>query len=234
MYKVYKHTVPNGKIYIGITSLTVENRWRNGKGYKNSIFFNRAIQKYGWENIKHEILFDNFTLEEAENAEIKTIEQTKSNNKKYGYNIENGGGKGAVGIKRSTETLAKMSKANLGKTMSNKIREKISKSLMGRVFTEEHKKKMALAETGEKNHRFGTKASIETRKKMASSQPKGVNSKFSRRVIQISAQTCEVIKIWDSMGDVRRELGIKHCTISDCCRGKQKTSGGFIWKYFED
>lgn len=37
MYKVYKHTFPNGKKYIGITKLTVENRWRSGKGYKIKI-----------------------------------------------------------------------------------------------------------------------------------------------------------------------------------------------------
>lgn len=28
-YSVYKHTAPNGKIYIGITSMKPENRWNN-------------------------------------------------------------------------------------------------------------------------------------------------------------------------------------------------------------
>lgn len=30
-YTVYKHTSPNGKVYIGITKLSVERRWQEGK-----------------------------------------------------------------------------------------------------------------------------------------------------------------------------------------------------------
>lgn len=32
-YTVYKHTFPNGKIYIGITKQAPSKRWRNGTGY---------------------------------------------------------------------------------------------------------------------------------------------------------------------------------------------------------
>ena len=42
-YIVYKHTTPNNKMYIGITMQNVNRRWRNGDGYKDSIFFYRAI-----------------------------------------------------------------------------------------------------------------------------------------------------------------------------------------------
>ena len=55
MYVVYKHTTPSGKVYIGITGLKPERRWRNGNGYKDNEHFYRAILKYGWDNIKHEI-----------------------------------------------------------------------------------------------------------------------------------------------------------------------------------
>ena len=61
---VYRHIFPNGKSYIGITSKKPNQRWENGKGYsktgQNAIY--NAIKKYGWDNIKHEILFDNLTL----------------------------------------------------------------------------------------------------------------------------------------------------------------------------
>ena len=49
-YIVYKHIAPNNKSYIGITKRHPEDRWRNGNGYKNNIYFFRAIQKNGWDN----------------------------------------------------------------------------------------------------------------------------------------------------------------------------------------
>ena len=54
---VYKHTSPNGKVYIGMTCLKPIQRWKkDGSGYKRNTHFWGAIQKYGWENFKHEIL----------------------------------------------------------------------------------------------------------------------------------------------------------------------------------
>ena len=72
-YKVYKHTFPNGKVYIGITQQTLIRRWQNGKGYYKNSFISKAINKYGWENVKHEVLFENLTKEEAEQKEIEHI-----------------------------------------------------------------------------------------------------------------------------------------------------------------
>ena len=47
MYSVYKHTAPNGKVYIGITSADVKDRWKNGYGYYRNEHFFKAITKYG-------------------------------------------------------------------------------------------------------------------------------------------------------------------------------------------
>lgn len=89
---VYKHTNKiNGKKYIGITSLKPEVRWRKGKAYNSNTHFSAAIQKYGWDNFEHEIVFSNLTKEDAELKEIELISLCKSTNQNYGYNIQNGG-----------------------------------------------------------------------------------------------------------------------------------------------
>ena len=90
-FSVYKHTSPNGKIYIGITSKNPLKRWKNGNGYKGNRHFWRAIVKYGWNNFKHEILFSGLTKNEACEKEIELIAKYKSNNQKYGYNHTIGG-----------------------------------------------------------------------------------------------------------------------------------------------
>lgn len=134
-YCVYKHTCPNGKVYIGITSTCPEKRWQGGKGYKTQVFY-RAIQKYGWNNILHEILFVNLTKKDAEDKEIELIAYYKSNQKEYGYNINNGGS--AVGT-LSEETKRKISEKKIGNTVNR-----------GRVHTEESKKRMSESHIGNK------------------------------------------------------------------------------------
>lgn len=66
IYSVYMHIFPNGKRYVGITSQQISRRWREGKGYKSQEMFTRAINKYGWDNIQHIILYDKLTKEQAE------------------------------------------------------------------------------------------------------------------------------------------------------------------------
>lgn len=86
-YIVYKHTAPNNKVYIGISGFDPQYRWLNGRGYKHqSVFFN-AIIKYGWINIKHEILFSELTEEEALDKEEELIKQYQSYDRRYGYNV---------------------------------------------------------------------------------------------------------------------------------------------------
>lgn len=90
-YIVYKHTSPSNKCYIGITRLKPNKRWKNGNGYITQQYFYRAIQKYGWENFKHEILHEGLSKEEAEQKEIELISYYDSTNKNKGYNISHGG-----------------------------------------------------------------------------------------------------------------------------------------------
>jgi len=53
-YCVYIHTSPSGKMYVGITGKEPERRWGiNGNNYMLDKCFWKAIQKYGWENIRH-------------------------------------------------------------------------------------------------------------------------------------------------------------------------------------
>lgn len=41
----------------------------------------------------------------------------------------------------------------------------------------------------------------------------------------------EYITEYNSLTEASEDTKIKMSCISDCCRGKQKTAGGFIWKY---
>ena len=78
-YTVYMHVSPNGKVYIGITSLKPKYRWENGRGYKGNEYFYRAIKKYEWNNFEHIIIENNLTKEQAENMEIELIAKYRSN-----------------------------------------------------------------------------------------------------------------------------------------------------------
>lgn len=128
-YKVYKHEFPNGKVYIGITSKKTRERWKGGHGYDAQPLMKKAIKKYGWKNIKHSVIADGLTQSEAEAMEIELIKKYKSTNRRYGYNIENGGS--SVG-KMSEETKRKMSAARSGR----------GNPFYGKHLTEEHKSKI--------------------------------------------------------------------------------------------
>lgn len=85
-YSVYKHILPNNKIYIGITSKG-SSRWKNGFGYKRNHLFFKDIVKYGWDNIQHIILYTNLTRDDAYNIEQNLIKTLKSWDYNIGYNI---------------------------------------------------------------------------------------------------------------------------------------------------
>jgi len=158
---VYKHTSPSGKVYIGITSQKPEQRWRNGKGYKNNEHFFKAIQKYGWDNIKHEIIKDGLIKEEACELEKKLIEIYDSTNCDYGYN-KSFGGEGTHGVQSCwkgkhlpKETREKIAQSNTGKKMSKTACENMSKAQKAYACSENYVNPMQ-----GKKHKESTKKKI--------------------------------------------------------------------------
>ena len=63
-YSVYQHVTPDNMYYFGATS-NIKRRWsNNGAKYKKTSL-QPYIEKYGWENIKHIVLFRDQTRENA-------------------------------------------------------------------------------------------------------------------------------------------------------------------------
>lgn len=108
-YIVYRHTSPNGKVYIGITCQLPCRRWARGKGYRNNWHFYNAIQKYGWDNFTHEVLYTGLSNEDAARIEADLIARHRSTEKQYGYNRDPGNG---VRHEVSEETRRKLSESH--------------------------------------------------------------------------------------------------------------------------
>lgn len=119
-------------MYVGITSKSVKIRWvGKATAYKNNPIFCSAINKYGWDNIEHKILYTNLSKESAVAIELDLIYYYKKC--KLCYNITDGGEgyTGLVHTKEWRENLSKRNKNNtynLGKVLSEETKRKIGKA----------------------------------------------------------------------------------------------------------
>ena len=222
MYIVYQHKNKiNGKIYIGITSRKPEERWgSNGCNYKTSPHFYSAIQKYGWDNFEHNMLFTNLTKEQACLKEQELIKEFNSMNREYGYNSTSGG----EIFTMNEETKQKISqsmmgnKNGLGHVCTEEKKQKISEAQKGRKFTEEHKQK--LSDAAKNRH---VPCSEEKKKTLSQNYP------HKKQVY------CEELDmIYESVQECSRQLGIPATNISKLCNGRGKTLKGYHLRYYND
>lgn len=211
-YKVYKHTFPNGKVYIGITRQKPEYRWgHNGNGYYQHPFLANAIKKYKWENIKHEIIFDNLSKEQAEQKEIELINIYKSNQKQFGYNIANGG---FISGKHSEITRQKMSQSKKGKKQSVETRIKRSQSLKDIPRTNDWKRKIGQSNKG---------------KKPTQKQIEKLILRCSKRIICVETG----IEYLNAV-EATKSLGYKNkrsTNIHNVVNKENRTAYGYHWRY---
>lgn len=256
-YTVYRHTNKiNGRVYIGITCRPVEERWKNGRHYKTSHYFYRAIQKYGWDGFEHEILFTGLSKEIAQDKEIELIAFYR--NSECGcYNILQGGNLSRTGMPLSSEAKEKLRQVHLGAVRSEECRKKLSEANKGKVMSEESKRKMSennarywqgkrrSPETNEKirQAQLGKKHSAETKAKMSAAHigMKRKNPFTKEHLEAISRSTRKAVlqmeldgtpvKEWLSMRDAADALGKKYINrISMCCRGQTPVAYGYKWK----
>jgi len=154
---IYKVTnLINNKIYIGQDSKNKQNYFGSGKIIK------KAINKYGIQNFKKEILEICSSVDELNQAEKYWIEKLNSTNPDIGYNISFGGQSGwMLGLKHSDETKKNYSINRCGKLIGDK------NGMYGKKHSEESKKKMSRPKYGKDNGMYGKKHSDETKNKMS-------------------------------------------------------------------
>lgn len=240
----------HGKKYIGSTCNSFRKRWYHHKSQlKYNTHFNRYMQnaynKYGPNNTIYSI------VEIVEDADkICEREQYYVEQMKPQFNVRTVA-RSNLGVKLSAEAKAKISKAKKGCYVSKETRKKIGEAGKGRIVTEETRKKISnsnkgmknseetrkkksLCQVGSKNHRYGTKASEETRQRMRDSQKKGANNAYARQVLQIDENTNEVVKKWGSIGEASKGMSVsRSCIIESCRNRRQKRAAGYLWRYDE-
>ena len=213
-YTVYMHRFPNGKVYIGMTSKKPEDRWRNGLGYQTQNVY-KAILKYGWENIKHIILFSGLSKKNAEEKEIELISVYQSADPKHGYNIELGGNYAG---KHSRQTCEKISRSKKGWNPSEGTRRRMSAAKKGRKMPEDIKKKISEA----------LKGRVFSEETLLKAQKESVK-KCSKPILQRNKDG-EMVATWKSAAEIERAIGINRVQISRACR-TNTICHGYYWVF---
>jgi hypothetical protein len=222
-YTVYMHKFPNNKIYIGITKRNPNIRWGEcGENYRGQTFINRAIQKYGWDNIQHIILATNLSKEWACKIEQDLIFKYHSNDRNYGYNMTSGG-EGRFNSKPSKETIEKISKSKSGKKLSEEHRRKIGDSGRGKKkppMSEEMKEHLRQINTGKKYSEASKLKRKETmeKKKQNGWKRKPLSDEAKEHLRQINLGKHHSEETRKKMSESRK--GKKHKPMDDATKKK--------------
>ena len=227
-WSVYKHTTPSGKIYIGITHKKPEYRWNSGRGYKTNTHFYKAIQKYGWDEIIHEIIATGLTEPEALKLEHDLIISLKAYDKQYGYNKALGG---HIQSEASRKQIGETRKARgytsptKGKHLSEETRKKISEAnkgnKKGRKLSAEHVEAIRLSKLGKNNPNYG--------KPLPEAKKKNLIDLNSKPIVMVSEKGT---KVFSSAAEAERVTGICSSNINRVCNGIRLTAGGYVWKFY--
>lgn len=216
----------NGKIYIG-RSVNLKSRKSKHKTSITNTIISRAIQKYGHENFKFEVIeyCECDSLIEREQYYLNLFNPYDEN----GYNLLKDSSYGGwSGMVHTPEARLKMSKGKKGITPWNKGKKGVQEC------SDETRKLMSENRKGNGNGFYGKSHSEETRNKLREIARDRDMSHCNKKVIQLDKITGEIIKIWDSISDAAEQVlgDKKNSRISAVCRGRAKSAGGFRWLYF--
>lgn len=208
-YNLYCHVFPNGKMYIGITKQDPEQRWKNGEGYKGQQVY-LAIQEFGWENVLHEVLLTNLSLEEAEKQEQEYIARFNTTDPDYGYNVVKGGSipkeysdedvQNFVTLWKSGKLIKEIAEITHSDTTY------ISKKLKENGITEEEIKER---------------------------QYKNLQSSLGQEIYQYDFNG-RLIQIHPSIRAAAKFMDTTAANIRSCVLGRSNSACGFIWLKSED
>jgi len=247
IYKITNNI--NGKVYIGQTTKKLYERIKehiyNSK--RNSQYaIHKAIRKYGENNFNWEIIDTATNRDELNDKEVYWIGKYKSNSH-LGYNMTDGGD-GISGYKMSNEAKKKMSKSKIGKYSSGnhpRAKSVIQLSTSGEFIGEFATSKDASNEfggdfsgiskccKGEINSMYGFIwiYKDDYNENNVSKRVEMYRNNGAKRSVCKFDKDGKYIETFNSLTEASLSVGGNPSAILRCCKGKQKTHKGFIWKF---
>lgn len=175
--------VISGKIYVGKKKSSHKDR----NSYLGSgTMFKKALNKYGKDNFKREILVWADTQKEIDYWEIFYISLFSATNREVGYNIAPGGGGNTNPV--SEETKRKLSEINKGKKQSPETIEKRVQTIKA----------------------LNRKLSLELRQKLSKQLQGNSRSKIS---VRLTCMRSGEVKIFDVLKDASVYLGVNKAVL---------------------
>lgn len=207
MYSLYKLTFPNGKLYIGITS-NFNRRMSQHKhdATKKDLKLYRAINKYGWNNIKKEVVIFGLTRFEAMDMEKLLI--AEQDLVRAGYNTTPGG-----------ELISEHCHTEMIKRMSNpEYREKCVRALKS-------KEKERIAKLGSPETRALNSAA--QKRRYLDGKCKLPNT--SKPIICV-----ETGIVYSSAAEAARAMNLNGRLIRRVASGERNHHNGFTFKFINE
>lgn len=241
VYVFYKPDDNKTAFYVGIGSTYDDGRERidyhfiyakNPKHQSNKLFYNTLAKILNNNQMPVvEKIAENLSIEDASELEKKLIQQYGRRIDKTGTlcNITNGGEgwsgeqphkwKKVVQLDLHGNVINIWESIKIASIETNSNRNDISSTCRGERKT--HNGFIWLFIEDYKNN---IESEIKWRTNLYQTQSKATNQYDLKG---------NLIKVWKNAKQAAETLGLHRSSISMCCQGKQKQTGGFIWKYAE-
>ena len=199
----------NGKVYIGQTVRTLDERMKEHLKNSSVSPVGEDIKSNGLENFEISVVEVCKTQSELDEAEKYWIKKENCLIP-YGYNQCEGGFLNTTGYHHTDEAKSKMSNAKKDKYQGKE------NPFYGKHHSKEQRLKWSVSRKGMKH--------------VSSEKIQNIrNSHYTCRVLCI-----ETNEIFNSIKEASDKYGLKATHITRVCRGKRKKTGGYHWKYIDN
>lgn len=215
---IYKLTFENGKVYIGLTTKTLESRLAkhlNERRYKTKFKLYKAMNKYKFFSVEIIDTADTYKqLQKLERHYIKYYDSFK-----IGYNMTLGG-EGSYGL-----------------VMPQSAKDTLSKVDKSYTQTKEYRDNMSIVTSGKLNGMFDKKHTNSSKLKMAISRGSKSFDMFKAITIGLPKSRNLQVSKGDYIGTftnksvVYRKYGIHMSHILLVLKGKLKHIKGYVFEY---
>lgn len=227
---IYKITNKiNNKSYIGLTTKTPEERWKqhirtayspNSKDYNE--LFKKAIRKYGPENFEISVLDNSDDLEELKQKEVYWIKQLNT----YAFAPNGYGYNSTIGGDAPTKPTVSVSRIN--------------------ILTGEVVETFSSIKEAEQVYKRGIHEIVHNQ--IAGQKPKGFTWVKTEDITNFDITDCynrygvfcqldtqgNLIELWLNTTDAAESVKCSRGNISSCLSGNRKVASGYQWCYYKD